>query len=494
MRWTQRPRWRLAGWAKLALDRLASRAKLARSACPPEWQLTRAVSDDTHGATLARHLAGCARCAATFTTLREIANVAPALSPVEPLSAGARRHISDGLWEASVAPGESAPPRAGATGLGRDRRDRSSARARRWLPAGWPGRAALAGVLVLVGVVGLGVLRLRPPPASGVAEQLDRPTAAGPRVPTLSLSPTLSGPPTAASNVEASRASIRVMGGARFVRFQTPPDEIVRLSEGTLELEVAPLAAHERFRVVTGDSEVEVKGTHFRVTAADNRLTSVYVWHGRVEVRSRAGAEATLQGGDTWVPTALPQHPAASASRSSSAARPARWSEPASSAASATSSVARQALAEPESPPVARSAAPGPIEAAPVGEASFDQAWRLLRAGHAAAAADAFAEVERHAGGEAIAEDAAYWSAVARGRAGDSRAAMTALGDFLARFPRSARIGAAETALGWLLVESGQPGRARHHFDAGARDPSPRVRASAQAGLDRTHAPHEDGP
>jgi hypothetical protein len=468
------------------LANLAKSTKLANLACPPEWQLTRAVSDGARQATLARHLAGCARCAATFATLREIANAAPALSPVEPLSAGARRDISAGLWEASTAPGEGAPLRAGTSGLGRDRRDRSGARARRWLPGGWPGLAAVAGALVVL-VIGLGVLRPRRPPAPEVAAQLDRPTSVAPRSPSPSPSRSTSGsaPPTTTGNVAASRASIRVTGGARFVRFQAPPDEIVRLSEGTLELEVAPLGAHERFRVITGDSEVEVKGTHFRVTAADNRLTSVYVWHGRVEVRSPAGAEATLQGGDAWVPTALPPHrrSAGSTSRPPSAAGPPR-SEP------ATPSATREALAETESLPDARAARPGPTEAAPgQAAASFDRAWRLLRAGNAAAAADAFAEVERHDGGAAIAEDAAYWSAVARGRAGDSRAAITAFGGFLARFPSSARVGAAETALGWLLVESGQPDRARHHFDAGARDPSPRVRASAQEGLDRTRAP-----
>ena len=66
-----------------------------------------------------------------------------------------------------------------------------------------------------------------------------------------------------------SRASIRAIGNARFVRAQPPPDEIVRLDDGRIELDVIPLAAGERFRVVTDNGEVEVRGTSFEVLAAD---------------------------------------------------------------------------------------------------------------------------------------------------------------------------------------------------------------------------------
>src|SRR5205809_310350 len=73
--------------------------------------------------------------------------------------------------------------------------------------------------------------------------------------------------PTRATSF-ASRASIRAIGNARFFRAQPPPDEIVRLDDGRIELDVNPLAAGERFRVVTDAGEVEVRGTIFEVLAA----------------------------------------------------------------------------------------------------------------------------------------------------------------------------------------------------------------------------------
>jgi ferric-dicitrate binding protein FerR (iron transport regulator) len=63
------------------------------------------------------------------------------------------------------------------------------------------------------------------------------------------------------------------------------PDEIVRLFGGTLTVRVDPLRSNERFRIVTGDALVEVKGAVFDVTATEDRLTSVRVISGIVEVR-----------------------------------------------------------------------------------------------------------------------------------------------------------------------------------------------------------------
>src|SRR5204862_7461014 len=59
-------------------------------------------------------------------------------------------------------------------------------------------------------------------------------------------------------------------------------------------------AAGERFRVRVGAAEVEVRGTAFAVTAADDHLVAVRVEHGRVEVRPDAGAATMLSGGEAW--------------------------------------------------------------------------------------------------------------------------------------------------------------------------------------------------
>jgi TolA-binding protein len=69
-------------------------------------------------------------------------------------------------------------------------------------------------------------------------------------------------------------------------------------------------------------------------------------------------------------------------------------------------------------------------------------------------------------------------------QAGEAVRAYEALKSFLDRFPRSAWAGEASVQLGWLLLDRGEPQGATFRFRAGLADPSPRVRKSAQAGLD----------
>jgi len=64
-----------------------------------------------------------------------------------------------------------------------------------------------------------------------------------------------------------------------------PPDEVVTLWEGDIELEVERLAEDGRFRVVVVDAEVEVWGTSFSVMARADHLQSVSVVRGRMIVR-----------------------------------------------------------------------------------------------------------------------------------------------------------------------------------------------------------------
>ncbi len=97
-----------------------------------------------------------------------------------------------------------------------------------------------------------------------------------------------------------SHAVVHASTGAAFVIASAPPDETLRLRGGTVEVQVDPLGPGERFRVVTGDGEVEVRGTAFSVSAADDRLADVSVAHGRVEIRPRDGAPALLGPGQAW--------------------------------------------------------------------------------------------------------------------------------------------------------------------------------------------------
>ena len=259
-----------------------------------------------------------------------------------------------------------------------------------------------------------------------------------------------------------SRAAVRAVGAARFVRVQAPPDEIIRLDEGTIVLEVASLPRGERFRVQTDDGVVEVRGTRFEVSAAQRKLVAVSVSKGRVEVRSEAGALAVLDPGDEWVHNPTPAPP------------PAAVASPAPSP--------RVSPKLPASEPATRE------QATRAAKMSFDRAWSLLRQGHARDAAALFAEVERVAGDAGTREDALYWRAVATARTGDAAEAQRLFVDLLKRFPRASRSGQAATALGWLLLDSGDTAAASRAFERAINDQSPAIRASAAEGLRRATA------
>jgi TolA-binding protein len=96
------------------------------------------------------------------------------------------------------------------------------------------------------------------------------------------------------------RGTIHAQAGAQYIRLGGAPDEIVRLTQGTITVEVSPLQTGERFRVITADGEVEVRGTAFDVSAEGDRLTAVRVLHGKVEVRASGAAAKLLAPGERW--------------------------------------------------------------------------------------------------------------------------------------------------------------------------------------------------
>lgn len=128
---------------------------------------------------------------------------------------------------------------------------------------------------------------------------------------------------TGSSPTRASRRGIvAAQPGATYTLATTLPDETVRLSDGALDIEVEPLRNGERFRVVVGDAEVEVRGTAFHVIARGDQLVAVFVRHGVVDVRSRGGTTTRLTAGQSWLATELtahaPVHDADAASSSAS--------------------------------------------------------------------------------------------------------------------------------------------------------------------------------
>ena len=191
------------------------------------------------------------------------------------------------------------------------------------------------------------------------------------------------------------------------------------------------------------------------------------------ESESRPAPEVPAPAAPESAPAAAPESSPAAAP---AAPRPAR-----------TTAQRRIALADPATPPAAR-VPPAPDARAAVfvreSERLFEAGWSAFRAHDYGTAARAFERITLLHAGDPLAEDAAFWLAMAMARAGNRERAAAALASFVERFPGSSRVGEASLKLGWLLVDTGQAARAAARFRAALTDPSPEVRASAQAGLD----------
>jgi FecR protein/Tetratricopeptide repeat len=415
-------------------------------ACPPGWKLARSVSEDTVDREIGLHLSVCARCMAEVDSFRELGERARDMAPPARMTDEAREAISARLLSGALRP----------------------ARRLRLRPILLYGGAAIGLTLAIL-----------------VAVDMSRP-------PGHTRSPVRStGPVEPAAQ---SRASIQAVGDARFARVQSPPDDVVRLEEGLLVIEVAPLQHGERFRVRTSDAEVEVRGTRFQVSAAHGQLLAVSVSHGRVEVRSSGGGYAVLEPGDEWVrggpaDGGVSQSSPSAALPSTPIARPLTDRDglraPSADPGESLGSVAEHAPVRKNHAVVEPSASRSGTSA----QASFEHGWALLRQGDAKQAAALFAELELLAHEQGIAEDALYWRAVAVARTGDSKEAQRLFAAFLTRFPNSYRGGEAATALGWSLLADGDPEGARRAFERATSDPSPTVRSSALDGL-RHSTPH----
>jgi hypothetical protein len=274
-----------------------------------------------------------------------------------------------------------------------------------------------------------------------------------------------------------THASVMAVGTATFARLSPIPDEVIRLTDGMLHLDVSPLAAGERCRVVVGDGEVEVRGTAFEVEARGDHLVRVAVAHGRVDVRV-AGVLHVLGGGEHWeapgqisehTPTTVEivdPHPVALVPAPVPAPRRSR---------AATLTTPR----EPSSPALAAPV----VTAGGAAEREFRGGWSLLQGGDAIAAAAAFDRAIKLAPAGSVAEDAGFWRGAALVKAGKPELARHALVTFLAEFPLAVRGREAAAMLGWLLVDAGDLDAAEQQFQRAATDPVTRVRTSAESGL-----------
>jgi TolA-binding protein len=288
-----------------------------------------------------------------------------------------------------------------------------------------------------------------------------------------------------------AHAHVISLGSASFTVSAAAPDEIIRLTDGVISLGVSPLSAGERCRVVTGDAEVEVRGTGFLVEARADRIVRVLVQHGQVELRTQ-GQTVFLGAGEHWEAKVITTRRSITASEPVSIIA----SLPEPSAASPPLQRRHRAHAPAELPAPAsrgdaslrqeepRTAIPAPGD--PSGRA-FREGWAALQSGDASAAAGAFEQALRLAPKGSVAEDASFWRAVAYTRAGRHQAARRAFAAFLAAYPSSVRSGEAQVMLGWALVETGDLVEAEAELTRGAKDAVPTVRASAEAGLAEIH-------
>jgi TolA-binding protein len=223
--------------------------------CPSELERARALTLGAEPA-IEAHLAVCTACRAAWRAEAEAIELAREL-PVAMPSSARREEVRTAVLAASAS---GSPPLV----------------RRRWLAPAALGATA-AGIVAYVAI----------PHGS---------------------SSSLSSPPSPSSSPgAATRAAVHPHPGARYVSVSSAPDEVLQLAEGAIDIDVQPLRPGERFRVVVGDTELEVRGTTFSVTASAQHLIDVAVRHGRVDLRPRTGGDATLIAGQSWhaVPAAL---------------------------------------------------------------------------------------------------------------------------------------------------------------------------------------------
>jgi len=403
------------------------------AACPGSMELTRRVFESTDRE-LREHLDACPACAqeaAATRALVELGRELPDGAPSDESVEVVRRSL------------ETEVPRAISGTPGAHRRT--------WIPVAAAASVALAVAWFLV--------------AHGSSEPQPQKVAAG----------------------ETRRATVHAQEGAQLALLAAQPDEMVRLSNGTITVTVEKLRAGERFRVVTGDAEVEVRGTAFDVTAKDDALVGVRVLSGKVEVRPKGREIAVLGPGERWEAAREPRDEnvlavAVTVEAPSAAARVERER----TAPSATVAVRRSAGGSSLEAADSSDTGNGPVASTASAEAAFNAGWNALRIGRPADAAALFAQAVDLEGGASILEDAVFWRAVALDRSGAPGPAADGMRDFLQCFPSSVRRGEVSVMLGWKLLQSGDPAGAKALFDSALGDPVPWVRTSAARGVSET--------
>jgi len=264
--------------------------------------------------------------------------------------------------------------------------------------------------------------------------------------------------------------------------------------DGVVTFTVDELLQGERFRVVTGDAEIEVVGTVFEVLVEADKLQLVRVHSGIVEVRSADQPTVVLTQRERWpvAPSSGPPsmtHTIAPPVRETTAADGLACRETRHSKKYPRGAVpGRERERDPDAATPPRAEAVGrdeTAEGANKTEAMFNRAWGKLRQGAFADAARDFETVLETSQNGMLTEDATYWHSVALYRAGDRRCAKRAMRAFLERYPASGRRFELSNRLGMWALDEGRLDTAEAYFRAALKSPAPKTRRTAEKGLSK---------
>jgi ferric-dicitrate binding protein FerR (iron transport regulator) len=356
-------------------------------------------------AAAAQHLEGCAECGASLALLARARDLLGGYSP-EPLP---------GVMERLIAPRAPAPRRGWLLYYGA-----GAAVAAALLIALWPSPAAQ----LVAGSAEAGGRRVHPGDVLPVGVELA--LAAG-------------------SRVELALGELEVASGARLTLARAAADAVeLRLAGGRIEARVEPLSGSRSFRVLTAQALVEVVGTVFRVTT-DGATTRLEVDEGRVRFTPAGEAPLSIGPGEQ----ALAPVPAAP--------------EPA-MLPKAPLPAPRSVVPEVPAPSVEPAADPRDAEEA---HALMLRADAARRARHLPEAIQWYGEVAAHPAGRMYAEEALLRRALLlREQGAGGGAALAALAEADARYPRGA-LGAERVALAAELhLDAGMPDRAADVLEA----------------------------
>ena len=291
---------------------------------------------------------------------------------------------------------------------------------------------------------------------------------------------------TGEAELPKPRANVVALGSASFAHEQQWPSYVLRVDSGRVQIDVGTVDATQRFTTTTSDSRIDVRASKFIVGVEQKRIASIDVQEGRVEL-TYSGSTIILSAGQTWHPPVrtaeteviVPPAPAPVIDKAPDAPAPAK--KPAQSKRKAATD--QPSTMTPPKPTVANPETPAPIAPKP-GELDFRAGVALLRGGDAVAATTSFVSSCTAARKDALGEDACFWVGAAAKRAGQTSTAREALTRFLQDFPSSARAGEASALLGWLLYDANELDAAETRFNRAAADRVPKVRTSAERGLE----------